>query len=238
MDDSAGNILVVDDDGELGRMLCGFLERNGFQARLVGDGQAADRALQCTPADLIVLDLMLPGEGGLSICRRLRAGSSVPIIMLTALGEEVDRVVGLEVGADDYLAKPFGTRELLARIRAVLRRSRLAAEAERPATQLTFAGWQLARAARRLLNPAGARVTLTSAEFDLLVAFCEQPNRVLSRDRLLDLTHGQAATPFDRSIDILVSRLRRKIEADPSQPELIVTVRAEGYLFTPHVQHA
>lgn len=238
MNDRIGNILVVDDDRELGRMLCAFLDRNGFRASLVGDSQAMDRALKAQQVNLVVLDLMLPGEDGLSICRRLRGSSPVPIIMLTALGEEVDRVVGLEVGADDYLAKPFGARELLARIRAVLRRSELVARAERSADQLTFAGWRLARAARQLQNPAGARVTLTSAEFDLLAAFCEQPNRVLSRERLLDLTHGRVATPFDRSIDILVSRLRRKMEADPGQPELIVTVRAEGYLFTPVVARA
>ena len=190
--------------------------------------------------DLIVLDLMLPGEDGLSICKRLRTTSQVPIIMLTAKGDEVDRILGLEMGADDYLSKPFNPRELLARIRAVLRRS--AAAALNPvasgARALSFLGWRIDRVLRELTTADGTRVVLTDAEFSLLQALCERPGRILSRDQLLDVTQGRSAGVFERSIDILVSRLRRKIEDDPHHPNIIKTVRSGGYLFTPEVEPA
>jgi len=181
---------------------------------------------------------MLPGEDGLSLCRKVRAESQMPIIMLTARGEDVDRIVGLEMGADDYLAKPFNPRELLARINAVLRRqaAALTVSAANGATALTFLGWLIDLRLRELRNPAGARVAMTSAEFDLLRTFCERPGRVLSRDSLLDLTQGRNAGSFERSIDVLVSRIRRKIETDPLEPTMIKTVRSGGYMFTPRVE--
>jgi two-component system OmpR family response regulator len=189
--------------------------------------------------DLIVLDLMLPGEDGLALCRWVRAQSNVPVIMLTARGEEIDRIVGLEMGADDYLPKPFNPRELVARIKAVLRRMEAPSGglAERGAARrqdeiLTFAGWRLDVGARRLTAPDGVLVPLSAGEFDLLAAFTSHPQRVLSRDYLLDLAKGREAQPFDRSIDVQVSRLRRKIEEDPSNPQLITTVRGGGYIFT------
>jgi two-component system, OmpR family, response regulator len=185
----------------------------------------------------LILDIMLPKEDGLSICRRIRATSNLPIIMLTARGSEVERVVGLEMGADDSLAKPFSTLELLARIRAVLRRARAMSHSiqdERRAV-LTFAGWVLDLGSRRLMSPEGTRVPLTAGEFELLVAFCEHPGMLLSREQLLDLTRGRSSSLFDRSIDILVSRLRRKIAPNAEDPALIQTVRTAGYIFTPDV---
>ena len=188
--------------------------------------------------DLVILDVMLPGEDGLSLCRKVRAELQMPIIMLTARGEDVDRILGLEMGADDYLAKPFNPRELLARINAVLRRQAAAqtVSAINGATALTFLGWRIDFRLRELRNPAGARVAMTSAEFDLLRTFCERPGRVLSRDSLLDLTQGRNAGSFERSIDVLVSRIRRKIETDPQEATMIKTVRSGGYMFTPEVR--
>jgi two-component system OmpR family response regulator len=180
----------------------------------------------------------LPGEDGLSLCRRIRAENQLPVVMLTARGSEIERVVGLEMGADDYLTKPFSTHELLARIRAILRRTQALAtkpSAGRPSV-LMFAGWALNLGARRLQAADGTRVPLTGAEFELLLAFCEHPNRVLTREQLLDLTRGRAPAAFERSVDIQVSRLRRKIENDPKDPALIQTVRAGGYIFTAEVQ--
>ena len=205
---------------------------------VAGNGRDVDRVMNGSRIDLIVLDLMLPGEDGLSLCKRLRTHSQVPIIMLTAKGDEVDRILGLEMGADDYLSKPFNPRELLARVRAVMRRSTITAlnPATSSAHVLSFLGWQIHRVLRELRNPAGARVTLTDAEFSLLQVFCERPGRVLSRDQLLDLTQGRSAGVFERSIDILVSRLRRKIESNPHYPSIIKTVRSGGYLFTPTVE--
>jgi two-component system OmpR family response regulator len=197
-----------------------------------------ERRLADHRIDLMVLDVMLPGEDGLSLCRKIRASSNLPIIMLTARGEDVDRILGLEMGADDYLAKPFNPRELLARIKSVLRRQAISmvASASAGATALSFLGWRLDSRLRELRNPAGAHVAMTSAEFDLLQAFCERPGRVLSRDSLLDLTHGRNAGSFERSIDVLVSRVRRKIEPDPQEATLIKTVRSGGYIFTPQVE--
>jgi two-component system OmpR family response regulator len=232
------HILLVEDDQEISKLVARYLRANDCRVSISADGCQMDCALETNRIDLIVLDLMLPGEDGLSLCRRLRMNSSVPIVMLTAKGEEVDRIVGLEMGADDYLSKPFNPRELLARIRAVLRR---AAQNDHPSTRtrvLTFLGWRLDGALRELRDPKGARVAVTDAEFDLLQALCERPGRVLSRDQLLDLTQGRAAAPFERSVDVLVSRLRRKIESDPHHPAIIKTVRSGGYLFTPTVEPA
>jgi two-component system OmpR family response regulator len=234
------HILVVEDDRQISALVARYLRANECRATLAGSGRDVDHVLESNHIDLIVLDIMLPGEGGLSICKRLRAHSQVPIIMLTAKGDEVDRILGLEMGADDYLSKPFNPRELLARIRAVLRRATAAAGNPMAsiARVLEFKGWQIDRTVRELKNPAGARVALTDGEFGLLLTFCERPGRVLSRDQLIDLTQGRSLGAFDRSIDILVSRLRRKIESDPHDPSIIKTVRSGGYLFTPTVASA
>ena len=228
------HVLIVDDDAEIRDLLARFLRRHDYRVETAVDGRAMMRLIETSRFDLVVLDLMLPGEDGLSLCRRLRARSRLPVIMLTALGEETDRIVGLEMGADDYLAKPFNPRELLARIRAVLRRAGGADERTDAgaARALVFAGFRLDLAVRALTAPDGVFVPLTAGEFDLLAAFAERPRRVLDRDRLLDLTRGRAAVPFDRSIDVQLSRLRRKIEPDPKEPVLIKTVRGGGYVFT------
>jgi two-component system, OmpR family, response regulator len=234
------HVLVVEDDQEISTLVSRFLRSNAVRVTTAGDGRDMDRVLKDGRIDLIVLDLMLPGEDGLTLCRRLRSMSSqLPIIMLTAKAEEVDRIVGLELGADDYLTKPFNPRELLARIRAVLRRGASATTAgERSGGRLLFDGWQLDQNSRILLNPDQVRVPLTGAEFELLAALCERPRRVLSREQLLDLTQGRAAAPFERSIDVLISRLRQKMESDPRDPMLIKTIRSGGYLFSPEVQSA
>ncbi len=227
----SAHILIVDDDREIRGLTGRYLRKHGFRVDSAADAKEMDRLLRDGRFDLIVLDLMLPGEDGLSICRRLRAATRIPIVMLTAVAEDTDRIIGLEIGADDYLTKPFNPRELLARIRAVLRR----AEGLHPHPEggtLVFAGWRLDPARRELRDPDGVLVELTAGGFDLLAAFVERPRRVLSRDQLLDLTKGRDAQPFDRSIDVQVSRLRRKIEADPKKPEVIKTVRSGGYIFT------
>lgn len=231
------HILIVDDDREIRDLLSRFLKKHGYRAETAGDGREMDQKLEDNRFDLIVLDIMMPGEDGLSICRRLRAAQTLPIIMLTAVAEETDRIIGLEIGADDYLTKPFNPRELLARIKAVLRRTGTAprAGAEPDGEVLAFEGWQLDVSKRELHSPDGVLVTLTGGEFDLLVAFAEHPRRVLSRDQLLDFTKGRAAQPFDRAIDVQISRLRRKIESDPKDPQFIKTVRAGGYIFTVEV---
>jgi two-component system OmpR family response regulator len=230
------HILIVEDDAEIARATARFLGEASYRTSIAGDGKAVDRHMREARPDLILLDLMLPGEDGLSICRRLRASYGGPIIMVTALGEEMDRVVGLELGADDYIAKPFSPREVLARVRAVLRRSSERRE-NRPidSVAISFQGWRLDPLSRQVHAPDGTRVVLTGAEFDLLAAFCERPRRVLTRDQLLDLTQGRTSGPFDRSIDTLVSRIRQKIERDPKDPELIITVRLGGYMFTSEV---
>ncbi|WP_295851755.1 response regulator [Tardiphaga sp.] len=232
------NILVVEDDRETRTLIAKYLRTNSCNVTTAADGREMEKALADQRIDLMILDVMLPGEDGLSLCRRVRAESQLPIIMLTARGEDVDRILGLEMGADDYLPKPFNPRELLARINAVLRRQATAlnASATPSATALSFAGWQIDFRLRELRNPAGARVAMTSAEFDLLRAFCERSGRVLSRESLLDLTQGRNAGSFERSIDVLVSRIRRKIEADPQDATLIKTVRSGGYMFTPTVE--
>lgn len=226
-------ILVVDDDPDLRDLLRTYLGANGFDVQTAGDGVAMRAALDTGLPDVIVLDLMLPGEDGLSLTRSLRTRSSVPILMLSARGEEMDRVIGLEVGADDYLAKPFGPRELLARLRALLRRRQTTTpEIATPEGYPHFGPYSLDGTGRRLLRE-GLEVQLTSAEFDLLAAFVAHPNRVLSRDMLVDLLRGYDRDPFDRSIDNRVTRLRRKIEIEAAAPAYIRTVRGEGYLFNP-----
>ncbi|HEV7338277.1 MAG TPA: response regulator [Bosea sp. (in: a-proteobacteria)] len=234
---TSANILVVEDDREISSLVARYLSQNGMRSVAVHDGREMDRALREGRFDLIVLDLNLPGEDGLSICRRLRQSTAIPIIMLTARSEDVDRIIGLEMGADDYLGKPFNPRELLARIRAVMRRQQGAQpDQDAPPGAFAFNGWTLDAGKRELSNPDDIRVAVTGAEFDLLRAFCERPGRVLSRDILLDLTQGRSAAPFERSIDILISRLRQKIERDPREPEMIKTIRSGGYLFTPAVE--
>jgi two-component system OmpR family response regulator len=231
-------ILLVEDDREISKLVTRFLGANGFRVDAADNGRAADRILEGARIDLIVLDLMLPGEDGLSMCRRLRVACEIPILILSAKAEDVDRILGLEMGADDYLAKPFNARELLARVKAVLRRSAARtneAEDQAPAATYIFQGWQLHTVFRNLFSPEGVKVSVTPAEFYLLVALCQRPRRVLSRDRLIDLTQGRTAGPFERSIDVLVSRLRQKLERDPRDPLLIQTVRSGGYMFTPEV---
>jgi two-component system, OmpR family, response regulator len=231
-------LLVVDDDREIRDLLSALLSRRGYTVMTAREEQEMRQVLASSRVDLIILDLMLPGKDGLAICRELRATESIPMIMLTARGDSTDRIVGLEIGADDYLPKPFDVRELEARIKAVLRRS--GPEAGDSSTTLggkfMFTGWTLDARQRQLMSPKGAMVDLTSGEFDLLLVFAERPQRVLSRDQLMDLARGRDATSFDRSIDIQVSRLRRKVEDDAKTPELIKTVRGVGYLFTPTVQ--
>ncbi len=232
------HVLFVEDDPEIRGLVADFLRQNGFRVTAAQGGEEMDRELSGNGVDLLILDIMLPQEDGLSLCRRVRAAGNLPIIMLTARGSEIDRVVGLEMGADDYLTKPFGSHELLARVRALLRRSKYtAAEPRNPRRSvLTFADWRLDLIARRLHSRDGTRVPLTGGEFELLVAFCEHPQKVLTRDQLVDLTtRGKSVGAIDRSIDIQVSRLRRKIEKDSRDPVLIQTVRSGGYVFTAEV---
>jgi len=230
---NAARIIVVDDDPGIVDALCGYLERHGFRVRGVAGGAALDRALVTEPADLVVLDLMMPGEDGLSICRRLRPNGP-RVLMLSAMGETTDRIVGLEVGADDYLAKPFEPRELLARVRAVLRRGE-SADGEPAGHAYVFAGWRMHMPARELIDEAGGALTLTVGEWALLRAFVEHPLRVVSRDQLMDWARGPGTDTFDRAVDLQVSRLRRKL-AERGGTELIETVRGEGYRFTASVR--
>jgi len=240
--DASQHILIVDDDREIRDLLSRFLAKNGYRTSMAADGREMRKALSERGIDLIILDLMLPGEDGLTLCRNLRAESGVPVIMLTAKGDEIDRIVGLEMGADDYLAKPFNPRELVARIKAVLRRAGDGAgglsrgrrvEAE---TVLMFSGWHFDLEKRELTSPEGVLVPLSAGEFGLLAALAGHPGRVLSRDRLLDLARGREAVAFDRSIDVQISRLRRKIETNPREPMLIKTVRGGGYMFASTVE--
>lgn len=237
------HLLVVDDDEEIRHLLVELLKKYGYEATSASQGEEMFHCLQENNFDLIILDLMLPGEDGLSLCRRLRAKSSVPIIMLTAAGDDTDRIVGLEVGADDYIAKPFNPRELVARIKAVLRRTgssesatQISQDEDKKSKIARFAGWELDFATRRLVSPDDIEITISAGEYILLLAFLERPRQVLSRDQLLDYTQHRPAGPFDRSIDVQVSRLRQKIEEDPKKPVLIKTVRSGGYLFTPTVE--
>ncbi|MFA9462185.1 response regulator [Thiohalorhabdus methylotrophus] len=228
------HILVVDDHREIRELLSEYLERQGYRVSVAADGEAARRVLREAALDLVVLDIMMPGEDGLSLCRHLRATTELPVIFLTAVAEDTDRVIGLELGADDYLTKPFNPRELLARVKAVLRRTnslppqRSAGDAER----IAFGGRVLDVAQREVVGPDGVALPLSTGEFNLLMAFLDHPRVVLSRDQLLDRTRGREAGAYDRSIDNQVSRLRRKIEADPAHPGLIKTIWGAGYQFT------
>jgi two-component system OmpR family response regulator len=236
----APHILVVDDHREIRDLVSRALTKEGFRVVTAADGRAMRKVLADSRIDLVLLDLMLPGEDGLSLCRALRTESNIPVIMLTAKGEEVDRVIGLEMGADDYLPKPFGSRELIARIRAVLRRSQEPmprTSAERRAKRYRFDHWALDTGTRELVREDGVTVPLSTGEYDLLVALVERPQRVLSRDQLLDLARGRTAAGIDRSIDTQVSRLRKKLEVDPGDPKIIKTVWGGGYVFTPAVSH-
>jgi two-component system, OmpR family, response regulator len=235
------HILVVDDDHDLRELLAQYLEKSGFRVTAVVDGRDMRRALTENRVDLIVLDVMLPREDGLTLCRNLRATDpeSPPILMLTARGDEADRIVGLEMGADDYLSKPFASRELLARIRAILRRTRaLPANLvhSEVSPYLSFGEWQLDTTGRHLIDSAGTMVALSGAEYRLLRVFLDYPQRVLSRDQLLNLTQGRETESFDRSIDLLVSRLRQRLRDEAREPRYIKTVRSEGYVFTVAVQ--
>ncbi len=235
--DPATHVLFVEDDPEIRGLVADFLRQSGFKVTVAQDGDEMDRVMAADSVDLLILDIMLPREDGLSLCRRVRAAGNLPVIMLTARGSEIDRIVGLEIGADDYLTKPFSTHELVARIRALLRRSQYVPPGahSRRRSVLAFAEWRLDLIARRLYSRDGTRVPLTGGEFELLVAFCEHANKVLTREQLLDFTRGRAPAAIDRSIDIQVSRLRRKIEQDPKDPVLIQTVRSGGYVFTAEV---
>lgn len=231
-------ILIVDDDDEIRALLRRFLMNHGFGAETAASGTEMDARLATTTFDLIILDVMLPDEDGFSLCRRLRANHKVPIIMLTGATETTDRIVGLELGADDYVTKPFDARELLARIRAVFRRSAGSGKAENANLALTFSGWRLDIIRRELRSSDHTLTPLSGGEFALLVTFAQHPQRVLTREQLIDLSRGRGYEAFDRSIDVQVSRLRRKIEEDPSDPELIRTVRNVGYIFAAKVEAA
>jgi two-component system OmpR family response regulator len=228
------HILIVDDDRQIRAMLARFLAEHSMRVTQAGDGEQMFKALEAGRFDVIVLDVMMPGDDGFTLCRKLRSTNTLPLILLTARNSETDRIVGFELGADDYVTKPFNPRELLARIRAILRRAgaHTAASQGLASAIYRFAGWTLDTSRRALTSPHGVLTDLTTGEFDLLVAFVEHPQRVLNRDQLLDLARGRVSLAFDRSIDVQVSRLRRKIEIDPNVPALIKTVRNGGYFFT------
>jgi len=228
--------LVVDDDAEIRGLLAEYLARQGFRVSLARDGREMRQVLDQGRPDIVVLDVMLPGEDGLALCRDLRARSNLPVIMLTARGEELDRIIGIEMGADDYLAKPFNPRELLARMKSILRRSRALPAARGEGKRLRFAGWTLDTSARHLIAADGVVVALSGTEFRLLSVFVEHPNRVLDRNQLMDLTLGREATPLDRSIDVQVSRLRQRLQDDAREPSIIKTVRNGGYVLAASVE--
>ena len=227
-------LLVVDDDPELRELITAYLSKQGYDIVAVGDGRAMDQALSASSIDLVILDLMLPGEDGLTIANRLKNTTDVPIIIVSAQGEDVDRIVGLEIGADDYIGKPFNPRELLARVRAVLRRVRGSAIVGAAGRLVQFADFRLDLNAH-MLSKDGTTVPLTSGEFDLLGILVRHPNQVLDRDRILDLLTGAERSPFDRSIDVRITRLRSKIEPDPASPVFIRTIWGKGYMFCPDV---
>jgi len=233
-----GHILVVDDQKEICDVVQEYLTGEGYRVSTANDGNGMRRALGQSHVDLVILDLMLPGEDGLTLARGLRDESGIGIIILTGRGETVDRIIGLEMGADDYLPKPFHLRELLARVKSVLRRvqSRTGEPSQSARSHARFSGWNLDLSSRELMSPGGEEVRLTTGEFDLLSAFVSNANQVLSRDRLLDLARNREAGPFDRTIDVQVGRLRRKLEDDPQKPSMIKTVRGTGYIFTPTVE--
>jgi DNA-binding response OmpR family regulator len=231
----SGHILVVDDQQEICDLVREYLTDEGFRVSTANDGAGMRETLTRDSIYLVILDLLLRGEDGLQLARELRSQSDIGIIILTGRGETVDRIIGLEMGADDYLSKPFHLRELLARVRSVLRRAaaRAGDRAAAPRQRMRFSGWTLDLASRELMSPSGEDVRLTTGEFELLAAFVNHANQVLSRDRLLDLSRHREAGPFDRTIDVQVGRLRRKLEDDPKNPSMIKTVRGGGYIFTP-----
>ncbi|WP_374191913.1 response regulator [Rhizobium rhizogenes] len=229
-------ILIVEDDGDIAGMLVDLVKNNGFEAASVPSGMEMDRILVRHSFDLILLDGMLPGEDGFSICRRLRSSGKTPILMLTALRDDIDRILGLELGADDYVTKPFNSRELMARIKNLLRRFCDHSEPEVKLASMTFCGWKIDPRSRELFDADGAQVSMTTAEFDLLWAFCCHPNKVLTRERLLAMTHAGSAGPVERSVDAHISRVRQKIEPNLKDPTFIKTVRLGGYLFASKVE--
>jgi len=234
-----GHILIVDDQQEICDLVQEYLAGEGYRVSTAQDGAGMRKAMARSRVDLVILDLMLPGEDGLTLARWLRQESTVGIIILTGRGEIVDRIIGLEMGADDYLPKPFHLRELLARVKSVLRRASFSSTENQAAlarSRARFAGWNLDLSSRELFSPSGKEVRLTTGEFDLLAAFVNNANQVLTRDRLLDLARNREAGPFDRTIDVQVGRLRRKLEDDPQRPTMIKTVRGTGYIFTPPVE--
>ncbi len=236
--DKPDNILIVDDDLEIRRLLADYLARNGFAALAARDGREMWQMLERHVVDLIVLDLMLPDSDGLTLCRDLRAKGNIPVLMLTARGEETDRIVGIEMGADDYLVKPFNPRELLARIKSILRRTRSLPPNLRPEPTrcLAFSGWCLDTATRLLTSPDGVATPLSGGEYRLLRILLEHPNRVLNRDQLTELIQGREAEAYDRAIDVQVSRLRQRLRDDSREPQLIKTVRGEGYVLASTVE--
>lgn len=232
--DTSSKILIVDDDRDIRSLLADYLDGHGYSTMMAADGNAMWAALDSNQIDLVVLDLNLPGDDGLTLCRNLRAKSSMPVIMLTARSEPLDRILGLEMGADDYLPKPFEPRELLARIRSVLRRTQsatLGSNGEQ-IQRMKFADWTLDLTARHLISPDDMVIALSGAEFRMLTIFLDHPNRILNRDQLLNMTHGRDADPFDRSIDIQISRLRQKLREDARSPQIIKTVRNGGYVLS------
>jgi two-component system OmpR family response regulator len=237
MTDQIEHLLVVDDDREIRRLLEEYLEQSGYRVTSVGDGKAMRKAIETHRIDLIILDLMLPGEDGLSLCRGLRVHSNLPVLMLTARGSEIDRIVGLEMGADDYLAKPFNPRELLARVKSVLRRAKSlpSFEASSDVKAYHFGGWSLDMATRNVIAADGLVVPLSGAEFRLLRVLVEHPQVVLSRDHLLELVSGRETISFDRSVDVLVGRLRKRLNDDGKEPNLIKTIRGLGYVLASQV---
>jgi len=233
------HLLVVDDDSEIRQLLKTYLQKNGYLVSTAAEGQEMWKVLKRHTIDLIVLDLMLPGVDGMDLCRELRSQSKIPIIMLTARGDEMDRILGLEMGADDYMAKPFSARELLARIKVVLRRVQdvsLTSPIEN-AEKFCFEGWRLNTTTQLLSSPKNVAVPLSSAEYRLLMVLLKHPNRPLSRDQLLEMTQGRESSPFDRSIDVLIGRLRKRLDDDGKNPQLIKTVRGQGYLFNSKVEY-
>ncbi len=236
---SRDHILVVDDDPDICALVSEFLESNGFQVSVATDGKGLQTIMERDVIDLIVLDLMLPDEDGLVLCRNLRSRSNIPVVILSARGGEMDRIIGLEMGADDYIPKPFHPRELLARVKSVLRRSRSLPDDAQDSDQNAsyhFAGWTLDVPTRQLYSPSGDKIFLSGGEFALLRVFLNHPNRVLPRDQLLVFSHGREIEPFDRTIDMQVSRLRRRLQDDPKSPSLIKTVRSVGYVFAVRVE--
>ena len=238
MNTTIDHILIVDDDKEIRALLGDYLQKNGFRVTAVADGRGMQSVLDGDPVSLIVLDLMLPGEDGLVLCRNIRAGSDVPVMMLTVKGDDMVRIVGLEMGADDYLAKPFNPRELLARIKSILRRAKARSDHLKPeeASVVRFSGWRLDTLSRQLTSPEGVAVPLSGAEYRLLRVFVDHANRVLNRDQLMDLCRGRELFPFDRSIDVQVSRLRQRLGDDAKEPLLIKTIRGEGYMLAARVE--